>query len=371
MIGSGVTLITGLPGSGKTALVVKMLTTIKDRPIFVMGIPDLKLPHFETPPVDQWVELRNDPDDPSLQLPYFTFPPNSIVVLDEAQRVYRPRPVSSKVPEIVAAFETRRHTGVDFVLLTQDATFIDSNVRKLTARHIHIHVTSFGRYKLEWQGVGEPREASSRDLAQRERYQPDKKVFDLYTSAVLHTKPVVKRPLLVYAFVPMLAAIIIGGFYVKHRINERMTTTSTATKGEITTTGNKQEKTGKSTLTANEYISQYQPRIASLPHTAPAYDQVTQVTVAPEPIGCYDSERTGCKCFTQQGTPYETTQPVCRQILAHGLWMPWKQSDKNQREKVEHQPTKNSQGYPQEQNSTVQVMPANQPISLSPPPKKT
>jgi zona occludens toxin len=117
-IGGGLTLITGNTGSGKTALCVKMMRDTPERPLFVMGIPELKLEHFKCPPVEEWTVLQPDPDDPSQLLPYFTFPENAIVVIDEAQRIFRPRSNGSKVPDYVAAFETRRHTGVDFVLLT-------------------------------------------------------------------------------------------------------------------------------------------------------------------------------------------------------------------------------------------------------------
>jgi len=331
MIGQGVTLITGLPGSGKTALVVEILDRIKDRPLFVMGIPELKIEHNVCPPVDQWVEQRTDPDDSSLKLPYFTFPPNSIVVLDEAQRVYRPRPTGSKVPDIVAAFETRRHTGVDFVLLTQHPTFVDVAIRKLTQRHIHIHCTTLGRYKLEWQGVGEPDDKRSRDLAARVRYKPNKRIFDLYKSAELHTKPVVKRPWYMYAFIPLVLTVIAAGFYVKDRIDQKMHPQSAKQVVPATTPFSPGQSTApqkSDVLTKLEYIEQQTPRITGLPHTAPLFDAVTTPVEAPEPIGCITSKKTGCRCYTQQGTEYQTTPVICQQIMTRGIFLPWKSSAK-------------------------------------------
>jgi len=133
-----VVIVTGQPGSGKTALTVDMIANdpqFKGRPLFVMGIPDLKVPHITCPPVDEWTEYRTSPEDPSLDLAYFTFPENALVVIDEAQRVYRPRPTGTRVPPEVAAFETHRHLGVDFILLTQHPGLIDSNIRKLVGRH--------------------------------------------------------------------------------------------------------------------------------------------------------------------------------------------------------------------------------------------
>lgn len=85
-----ITMVTGLPGSGKTAHVVDLLAhhdDYKGRPLFVMGIPDLQIEHNPTPPLAEWTELRPSPEDPQILLPYFTFPPGSVVVIDEAQRV--------------------------------------------------------------------------------------------------------------------------------------------------------------------------------------------------------------------------------------------------------------------------------------------
>ena len=97
-----VIVVTGQPGSGKTAHVVDMLAHDEQfigRPVFVMGIPDLTLPVIQAPPVEQWVEYRKSPEDENLELAYFTFPENSLVVIDEAQRVYRPRAVGSRFRE--------------------------------------------------------------------------------------------------------------------------------------------------------------------------------------------------------------------------------------------------------------------------------
>lgn len=81
-------LVTGVPGSGKTAKVVDLLAhdpQFSGRPLFVTGIPDLALDHQQCPPVADWVEFR-DNETGDLSLPYFTFPANSVVVVDEAQR---------------------------------------------------------------------------------------------------------------------------------------------------------------------------------------------------------------------------------------------------------------------------------------------
>jgi len=319
VIGQGLTLVTGATGSGKSAHVVDLLRQITDRPIFVMGIPDLKVEHQQCPPVSEWVEFRQDPADPSLSLAYFAFPPNSIVVLDEAQRVFRPRPVGSKVPPEVQAFETRRHTGVDFVLITQHPTFIDANVRKLVTRHIHIHCTFLGRYRLEWVGLGDPGDKASRELASRTKYRLPVKAFDLYKSAELHTKVVVKRPWYYYALPFVVLATVGLGWYLYGAFKAR---TEGATVAQAVAASDPSAlKSGAkvSPASAAAYVAEYRPRIDGLLHTAPAYDGVTQVVEAPVISGCVRG-KASCKCYDQRGNAYRTTSDVCRQYVDGGIF---------------------------------------------------
>lgn len=80
-------LITGQPGAGKTLFA---LTRIEERarkegrPVFYSGIKDLALPWTEIDP-EKWTEC----------------PPGSIIVIDECQRVLRPRMHGAKVPAYV------------------------------------------------------------------------------------------------------------------------------------------------------------------------------------------------------------------------------------------------------------------------------
>lgn len=187
-----ITIITGVPGMGKSALVVKMMMDELEkgeRPFFVMGIPDLKLDHSPVPPVEEWTEKRPDKDDPSIMLDYYTFPKNSIIIIDEAQRVFRPRASSSKVPPHVAAQETHRHTGVDFWLLTQKPRLMDSNIRDLAGRHIHLKKTIMGGYLYEWpEFVDDVKSRANLDEAIKRKYSPPKESFQFYKSSELHTK---------------------------------------------------------------------------------------------------------------------------------------------------------------------------------------
>ena len=374
-IGAGLTLVTGPTGGGKTCVVVSWLADIKDRPLYAMGIPDLKLEHHPVPPLAEWTELRPSPEDPLIKLPYFTFAPNAIVILDEAQRIYRPRRAGSDVPPYVAAFETRRHTGVDFVLITQHPGLIDSNLRKLVTRHIHIHDTFTGRYLLEWVGMGEPDSRASRTMATRSSFSPPKRAFDLYKSSELHTKIVRKRPWYFWASLILIPFAVVMSYYTYSRIKEKIsgtppipvsTSSSSLPRGASQPNPvqkNTENKNGKVTLTPAEYLANYQPRLEGLPHTAPAYDEVTQPVEPPEPVGCIDSKSTGCKCYTQQGTRYETTPQLCQQILAGGLFMPWRRSDQPAYKTGSVSPQAPS--APPESGASFSYIPPNMPGELS------
>lgn len=317
-IGAGLTLVTGATGSGKTALVVSWLAGLGDRPLFCMGIPELVIDHQECPPVDEWTELRSDPADLSLRLPYFRFPAGAVLVLDEAQRVFRPRPVGSKVPDVIAAFETRRHTGLDVVLITQHPQLLDSNVRRLVTRHVHVHCTVYGRYLLEWVGVGVPDDASSRKLAVRQRYRLPKLAFGLYKSAELHTK-LKARPgwaLPVLVGVSLLVAggswLVVGRFQDRGSAQKKVESAVASEDKKPLGVDRVVEKRGA--LAADDLVAEYRPRIEGLQHTAPAYDALTVPVAVPRPAGCIRSAKS-CRCYDQRGSVYETTDSLCRQFV--------------------------------------------------------
>ena len=148
-----ITLITGAPGSGKTLLgVSEILRTEADkgRQLIVDGVPELVIEHQPAQPLAEWTKVVVDPSSQDGKKLLFTFPEGALVFIDEAQRVYRPRAAGSRVPPEVAAFETHRHQGLDFVIVTQHPNLIDANVRKLVGRHLHVRdLDIFGRKVYE------------------------------------------------------------------------------------------------------------------------------------------------------------------------------------------------------------------------------
>ena len=321
-----ITLITGAPGSGKTALAVEYLMGVKDRPIFTMGIVDLKVPHEAVPPVVEWTEMRASPEDPNLKKACFTFPPRSLVVIDEAQTVFRPRAMGSKVPPEVAAFETHRHEGIDFILLTQQPGLVDANIRKLVSKHQHVHSTFLGRTLYEWVGLGDPESPSSRQIAAKSSYKPPKKTFTMYRSAEVHTKLKRKVPFFAWGAVVLVVGIIWGGWYAYGRIQSRLHPEASAVGSVAASPGG---VTGAAKVkTKAEYVAERVPRVAGLYHTAPVYDGLTQPTDAPYPATCISvgewRGRPGrCRCLDQQGNDYALPVQMCEHIVRHGMFKDW------------------------------------------------
>ncbi|HJW26495.1 MAG TPA: zonular occludens toxin domain-containing protein [Rhodocyclaceae bacterium] len=333
-------LVTGNTGMGKTALIVDWLAhgdRFKGRPLFVMGVPELTIDHVPCPPVDEWTEQRPSPEDPKLMLPYFTFPPNSVIWIDECQRVYRPRSSASKVPDYVAAFETHRHTGVDFILSTQHPTFMDAHARKLVQLHYHIHQSAIKRELLYWErpGGGDVDSKTDRQLAERSDYQPPKRAFGLYKSADTHTKIRRKIPKAVVMLGLALTFAVSAASFTVYRLNHRLnggdqsaaeSVPAQVMNGQVKAADSKKSQ-AQPVKTAGQYVAEMQPRIPGLLHTAPRYDQVTQVTDAPWPScierAAWRDKPAGCRCIDQQGNDYAMPVEQCRQIVAHGLFKDW------------------------------------------------
>ncbi|MDD2744262.1 MAG: zonular occludens toxin domain-containing protein [Rhodocyclaceae bacterium] len=318
-------LITGQPGSGKTLLAVDMLANedqFKGRPLISGGVPDLTLPHEPVPPVAEWTEMRKAPEDESLSLAYFTFPPSAVILVDEAQRIYRVRAAASKVPPEVAAFETHRHTGVDFILITQHPGLIDPNIRKLVGRHIHIAVTPFGRYRYEWTKCVDPESKTERDIAARSKYKLPARSFNLYKSSELHTKIKARIPFYIWV---LLGSIIVtvGIFgYIYYRITHVTSVEAQAqlpfkgSNGQSSSPGHAPDKMSRA-----EYLTTLEARVPGLYFTAPRYDEVTKPDDAPFPMACVVNHHSDkCRCIDQQGNSYNAPDTLCRQIVQRGIF---------------------------------------------------
>lgn len=358
-------LITGVPGSGKTLKMISDLMNrqdLKNRPLYLDGIPEVNEKIIPNLPI---------PEGESMQTWHKWAPTGAILVIDECQRVFRPRPSGSKVPDYVAELETHRHKGIDIFLLTQHPRLIDSNVRALIGHHCHIAKTNLGvRRMLEWERCADP--TSTRDVqsAVKSVYTLDKNAFGVYKSAEEHTKIRTKLSRVVYIFPIVLAVLIAACWYVYSSWNTRIDTMKAEqAKPPIEAQASSPEAVGAASAPAVDVTNaqgqyppketiavkpeppkphltedDYKPRVEGQPHTAPIYDSLNkQVKTMPFPVACVKNANK-CTCYTEQGTPikgFEKSQ--CLDFVENGIYNPYKQQTVENQAPTVETPTETGQ----------------------------
>ncbi|WP_455275188.1 zonular occludens toxin domain-containing protein [Ralstonia thomasii] len=327
-----ITLITATPGGGKTALAVQMMAEAvkKGRPLFMQGIPELRLPYIPLPPVAEWTEHRVDPEDPDKRpLPYFTFPENALIVVDEAQRIFRVRSAASRVPDHVAAFETVRHTGVTFILITQSPGFLDSHIRKLVGQHVHLRdVGLLGRWWYEWPEVGNPEAFKSAPI--KKKWALPKSSFGLYKSASLHIKRKYSIP---PAMVVMFGAILFAAlaiWRVYHQVDKRVhpdadVSAKAGAPGTASAPVASAVASGVRSSDPAEQLAAFIPVVPGHPESAPAYSAMRDVKTMPRVVGsvCMGDR---CRAYTQQGTDAGLNEAQARQWLVSRPFDPYQEA---------------------------------------------
>lgn len=309
-------LTSGLPGAGKTLWTIAHVEALRKkegREVYYHGIKDLSLPWHEMADPTRWFEC----------------PPGSIIVIDEAQRWFPLRGPSAAKPEHVDKTATHRHDGFDIFLITQHPGKIDASVRKDIEVHRHL-MRKFGSNWAtvhQWQGVRENCDKTRKDSISTTWRYP-KEVFTWYKSAEVHTHKLKIPPAVIAA---VLVLILIGAAWAHFigRLSSQASGALSTEEAPASTTGTaaRPVSAGQGSgdkaapKTAAEYVAERVPRVEGLQHTAPVYDGLTAPKVVPIPAACIQWAGKGCKCFTQTGTPYATTEAICVQIVKNGVFL--------------------------------------------------
>ncbi|MTD33907.1 zonular occludens toxin domain-containing protein [Paludibacterium denitrificans] len=104
-------LLTARPGSGKTLWIIKNVNDLAERENCQVYYYGIDLTEYGKERLKNWVEL----DDPHK---WFELPAQSIVVIDEFQKIFPKRPNGSKIPDYIQHFDTHRHYGLRLFLIT-------------------------------------------------------------------------------------------------------------------------------------------------------------------------------------------------------------------------------------------------------------
>jgi len=322
-----ITLITGLPGNGKTLFALWLIKTKAEkekREVFYHNIKDLNLGWTEFDP-KTWMDL----------------PHGSIVVIDECQDIFPKQPNGKTLPDYYSELAKHRHKGFDIFLITQHPTLIDNFVRQLVGQHYHsIRTVGMPRSTIyEWSAANPaPQNASSQKSAITMKFAYPKEVYSWYKSAEVHT---VKRsvPFKLILAVLFIISVIAGGWYALDRYQGRTKRLADGAAsngaagvvgrdigGVVGSAAGAAKTVVDPVADAKAFIFASTPRVAGLPQTAPKYDKLTEPVRVPVPAACIQVGRLDgpkgvrCKCYTQQGTPMGIEISMCMEFARNGFF---------------------------------------------------
>lgn len=315
-----ITLLTGLPGNGKTLFAlwfVKKYAETEGREVFYAGIKDLVLPWTAIDP-EKWMEC----------------PPGAIIVLDECQTVFPKKPNGSKLPEHYEKLATHRHQGFDIFLITQHPSLVDNFARQLVGRHYH-SVRKFGLSRstiYEWSAANAmPQSPASQKSAIPMKWGYPTEVYSYYKSAEVHT---VKRTIPAKLILALLfcVSVIVVGYYSLDRYQGRAKRMAEESQAAAGVAGGGSSAVGQAgsaggaapgvfdpMADARKFVWESTPRVVGLVHTAPKYDGLTKPVRVPVPSLCI-STKDRCKCFSQQGTPMDIDATACEGFARDGFF---------------------------------------------------
>lgn len=323
MIGdtASISLLTGLPGSGKSLRIVQAIRYLMDKGahVYVCNINGISVPGT-TP----WA----DPAD------WQNLPTGAILFVDEAQEFFPARRGGDPAPHI-KAMSTIRHVGVRLVLATQQPNYLDTYLRGLVGYHEHL-LRQNGKQKTfifrNSQIIEEVRAALPRikKLYDYEVWKQPTECFKFYKSAELHTMKyqmpaLVKRALMI---LPVAALLGIGAWYTVFRDSSLAQAAPADVEAPSSTAptsaGAAGAERGKVRVASAEaYVQSITPMVADVPWSAPAF--VDRPVVSDPHVYCMSTENS-CRCVTEQMTRVVVRDDVCRDVARWGEpYNPFKQ----------------------------------------------
>lgn len=239
-----ITLITGVPGSGKTLKAVydhlrpfvgNVEKSEDDKgnevcvpSIVYTNINSLQLDHeliegggtwAQGPATKEWVYTGNPQ---GLRNWHKWAKPGAKIFFDEFQKYWPPRPNGSAVPPDIQALDTHRHMGVDFVLITQNCMNVDRHILGLVDRHLHVRRVANMPLAVVYEWDHASKALNYKNSMSKSPWRYPKSAYKLYRSAELHTKQKRKMPGLVWFVLAGFCGAAVAWPTLKNRLDDRI-----------------------------------------------------------------------------------------------------------------------------------------------------
>lgn len=290
-----ITLITAVPGSGKTLLAVgKIWQFLEDgRQVFhnIAGLKKEAFPNHQN--------LHDAPDD------WRQTPHGSVVIYDECQQpnLYPATAQRGAVDDArLTSMETHRHTGHDLIFITQAPTFLHHHARKLVGEHIHLYRGGGSKIvgKYTWSHTCDsPNDRREQERADFETFAFNKAHFELYQSSTVHTHKFKLPKKLIFILIFILFILFGVGYLLSD-----------------------------SFLVTGQLVPDKEPPILSAAaHTEAkpvrAESSLYAWSSSPPAVpvsGCIANEaKSKCMCFSADGVTLELTNAQCLSIISSPL----------------------------------------------------
>lgn len=305
-----ITVITGTPGAGKTLYAISKLlmqlvgTVVKQTQAdgTVVEHPRTIYTNIKGLLIDH--ELVQDDGPEGLRSWHTWAKPGAVIVVDEFQRTWPPRPNGSKIPEEIAALDTHRHMGVDFILICQNLLNADRHIHGLTNRHLHVRRMANMPVAVVYEWDHASRGLLFKNALSKTPFKYSSKVYKLYRSAELHTKQPRSLPFVLW----LVLAAVAGLFYLVPQAKDRIL------RGVELQTVVQAAPDPKKLLPPAPAASR--PRPAVLPVTpAPVVPPSPTIDFQLTPVdtrlsGC-GSVRDVCRCFNAHGVELPVPRDMC------------------------------------------------------------
>lgn len=244
--------------------------------------------------------------------------PGSIICFDEFQKFWPPRPNGAPIPPDLQTLDTHRHMGVDFILVTQNCMNVDRHILGLVDRHLHVRRVANMAMAVVYEWDHASKSLLYKNALTKSPWRYDKSVFKLYKSAELHTKQKRKLPGLVW----FILIGLLGSAYAFPTLKNRLTERISGKPPAIASSAVDQPKPGQKMEYSKDGIKYTvettQATLPALAASAPA-SSVVAALAAPVVAGCIQHVRK-CACFDVAGVAATVEPGYCEaHILGNAL----------------------------------------------------